>query len=363
IPRIKFHLAHMSSNEINRIEPNGSTALHVACYHHNAGAVYLLLRFGALGSIKNRHDLTPYEETTSFRIKELLLNTGQASLIDWTFVDPPTREMKQKFDSALKSSFSTWGLPFILEYLHNYYVCRHVCKVLSTSTQNIEQYFTDARTATSLSPVIKAYTAPLEFYKVVNQHCIKVLPDLLQANGKPANTLATSIFYLIASFNYDPTLRPNDAYTGLVYRGLKMTLDYIQTYKKGELVVNRPFISTSKRINVANMFAGVGEYGHFRRMKFSNNLLQVSVRFTYRINRIETRAIDIANISIIHAEEEVLLMPLSIFRILDITFDENQSLWDIELEDCDLPSENDPTAPIIHCDFYERPNAQVKALK
>ncbi|CAF0951646.1 unnamed protein product [Adineta steineri] len=363
IPRIKFHLAHMSSNEINRVEPNGSTALHVACYHHNAGAVYLLLRFGALGSIKNKHGLTAFEETTSLRIKQLFLGTGHTSWIEWTFVDPPTREMKQMFDFALKSAFHTWGLSFILDYLHIYYARRHVSKALSTSMEKLEQYFIDARTSASLFPVITAYTTTLRFDKVVNQHCIEVLPGLLQANGKPGNTLATSIFYLIASFNYDPMLRPNYAYTGRVYRGLTLSLDYIQTYKKGELVVNRPFISTSKEIEVANIFAGVGECKHFRKMNSIDKFQQFSVRLTYEINRRETRAISIANMSKFEdAENEILLMPLSTFRIIDIHRHPKQPLYDIKLEDCDLPSKSDPTAPIIHCDFCETPKAQVKAL-
>ncbi|CAF4084639.1 unnamed protein product [Adineta steineri] len=363
IPRIKFHLAHMSSNEINRVEPNGSTALHVACYHHNAGAVYLLLRFGAIGSIKNRHGLTAFEETTSLRIKQLFLGTGHASWIEWTFLDPPTREMKQMFDFALKSAFHTWGLSFILDYLHIYYARRHVSKALSTSMEKLEQYFASARTSQSLFPVITAYTATLDFDKVVNQHCTEVLPGLLQANGKPSNTLATSIFYLIASFNYDPTLRPTHAYIGRVYRGLTMTLDYIRTYKKGELVVNRPFISTSKTIGIANIFAGVGEYEQLRKMNSTSKFLQFSVRFTYEINRRETRAISIAKMSNIQSEDEILLMPLSTFRITDIKFYPKQSLYDITLEDCELPSKSDPAAPIIHCDFCETPKAQVKALK
>ncbi|CAF1547967.1 unnamed protein product, partial [Adineta steineri] len=359
IPRIISHLANMSPNEINRIEPNGDTALHVACYHHNAGAVYLLLKFGALEFIKNRRGLTPFEDTTSLCIKEPSRSIGQASCIDFTFSDPPKREMKQRFDSALESSFGILGLPFILDYLHIYYARRYVSEALSTSVQEIEQHFTNARTYESLIPVITAYTATKQFDKVVNQHCIEVLPDLLQAYSTSGNTLATSIFYLIASFNYDPMLRPNYAYTGRVYRGLKMTLDALQMYKKGELVVNRPFVSTSKTIRVANIYAGVGECKQFRKMNSSNNSKEYSVRCTYKINRTETRAISIANMSIIPAEEEVLLMPLSTFRIINIYFDPKQSLFDVKLEDCDLPSESDPTAPIIHWDFCEMANVQL----
>ncbi|CAF0858766.1 unnamed protein product [Adineta steineri] len=359
IPRIISHLANMSPNEINRIEPNGDTALHVACYHHNAGAVYLLLKFGALDFIKNRRGLTPFEDTTSLCIKEPSRSIGQAFCIDFTFSDPPKREMKQRFDSALESSFGILGLPFILDYLHIYYARRYVSEALSTSMREIEQHFTNARTYESLIPLITAYTATKQFDNVVNQHCIEVLPGLLQAYGTSGNTLATSIFYLIASFNYDPMLRPNYAYTGCVYRGLKMTLDDLQMYKKGELVVNRPFVSTSKTIRVANIYAGVGECQQFRKMNSPNNSKKYSVRCTYEINRTETRAISIANMSIIPAEEEVLLMPLSTFRIININFDPQQSLFDMKLEDCDLPSESDPTAPIIHWDFCEMANVQL----
>jgi hypothetical protein len=202
--------------------------------------------------------------------------------------------------------------------------------------------------------VITAYTAPINFDKLVNKHCIEVLPGLLRLNGNPENTLAASIFYLIASFNFDPMLRPKYAYTGRVYRGLIMSLDYIRTYKKNELVVNRPFVSTSKDIKVANIFAGVEDRGEFRTTRYPRNFLQAAVRCIYEIRRQETRAIDITNMSMFQKnEEEILLMPLSTFRIVDIKCDANGSEFDIFLEDCDLPSKRDPIAPIIRCDFAE----------
>ncbi|UJR17775.1 hypothetical protein I4U23_004673 [Adineta vaga] len=223
IPRIKWYLARMTANEINNIEPNNNTALHAACYHNNAGAVYLLLRFGALGSIQNSHGLTPFEETTSPCIKQLFLSTGNAAWIDWTFVNPPTREAKLMFDCYLEAIFRSMGLPFILDYLHIHYARRHVFEASSELAEDIEPHFTDARTS-------------------------------------------------------------------------------------------QP----------------------------------------------ETHAINITNISALgRNEEEVLLMPLSTFRIIDINFDRNQNLYNIALEDCNLPSENDPSAPIIHCDFAETPNPQI----
>ena len=139
IPRVKSHLARMNINEMNRTDLNGDTALHIAAYHQNAGVVYLLLRNGAIGSIKNRYDLIPSEETTSTYIKQLLSTTGNAGWIEWTFVDSPTRETKHAFDSALKNAFLTMGLSFILDFLLNQYVRRYIAEALPKSRQKIKQ--------------------------------------------------------------------------------------------------------------------------------------------------------------------------------------------------------------------------------
>lgn len=139
ISRIRYHLVRMTLGEINRIEPNGSTALHVACYHRNAGVVYLLLRHGAIGSMKNRHGRTAYEETNSSFIKQLLSNPGNASWIEWTFTDPPTREIKQLFDSTLENTLRRVSLPFIYDYLLNHYARRYLAEILPMSKQKIEQ--------------------------------------------------------------------------------------------------------------------------------------------------------------------------------------------------------------------------------
>ncbi len=219
--------------------------------------------------------------------------------------------------------------------------------------------------------MITAYTEPINFDKIMNRHCIEILPGLLRVNANPENTLAASIFYLIASFNFDPLLRPKYVYTGRVYRGLRTNLDYIRTYRKNELVVNRPFLSTSKNIDVANMFAGVENRNQFRKTQSPSNILEVAVRCTYEIRRLETRAINITNMSTYRKnEEEVLLMPISTFRVVDIKFNADGSIFDIMLEDCDLPSERDPVAPIIRLDFAEIPTIplvvpilQVRILK
>lgn len=139
IPRVKSYLNQITLEEINRIESNGNTALHVAAFYHNLGVVYLLLKQGAVISIKNRYDFTPFEETTSSYIKQLLSNRGNAGWMEWTLVNPPTREAKQNFDSTLESTFQKMGLPYILAYLLNHYLRRHIAEALPMSVQGIEK--------------------------------------------------------------------------------------------------------------------------------------------------------------------------------------------------------------------------------
>lgn len=169
------------------------------------------------------------------------------------------------------------------------------------------------------------------------------------------NTLSASIFYLIALFNFDSMLRPKYTYTGRVYRSLKMNSDYIRTYKKNELIVNRSFILTSKKMDfIVNLFTSVEQRNQSRKIESPNNISEVLVRCTYDIRRSETRAINITNMSMFQqGDEKILFMPLSTFRIVDIKVNANESEFDILLEDCELPLKHDPVAPIIRSDFSE----------
>ncbi|CAF1393589.1 unnamed protein product, partial [Rotaria sp. Silwood1] len=58
--------------DINRLEPNGSTALHAACFFGHANIVRLLLhQYGVISHRRNYHDLTAYEEAATDEIRQL----------------------------------------------------------------------------------------------------------------------------------------------------------------------------------------------------------------------------------------------------------------------------------------------------
>jgi len=64
-------LTKLTLEEINQIEPNGSTALHAAAYYGNLEIVKLLLSKGAQRMIKNIHSCTPYDEAKTEDVKNL----------------------------------------------------------------------------------------------------------------------------------------------------------------------------------------------------------------------------------------------------------------------------------------------------
>ncbi|CAF1417162.1 unnamed protein product, partial [Rotaria sordida] len=69
---VKKYLQKMSLDEINKIEPNGSTALHVAAYRGYEEIVELLLQKGACYTTVNRYNSTPLNEAKTDKIKQMI---------------------------------------------------------------------------------------------------------------------------------------------------------------------------------------------------------------------------------------------------------------------------------------------------
>jgi ankyrin repeat protein len=66
-------LNRLSFYELNRLEPNGSTALHAAAYYGHINIVQRLIEHGAIvRTLQNKYHLTPAQETKNEDIKRLL---------------------------------------------------------------------------------------------------------------------------------------------------------------------------------------------------------------------------------------------------------------------------------------------------
>lgn len=73
VPSVEHLLNHLSFYDLNRLEPNGNTALHAAAFFGHIEIVRRLVEHGAIvRTLKNKYNLTPAEETTHENIRRLL---------------------------------------------------------------------------------------------------------------------------------------------------------------------------------------------------------------------------------------------------------------------------------------------------
>jgi hypothetical protein len=116
-----------------------------------------------------------------------------------------------------------------------------------------------------------------------------------------------------------------------------MKPNHLKSYSTGNKILNKSFVSTSKTRSVAEVFADNRELN-------DQNSIEIPVLLKYTIKQNET-AIDIEHLSIIPDEEEVLILPFSVFKVTNrIENSSNTSstmLVEIHLEECQQISKLD----------------------
>ncbi|CAF4246062.1 unnamed protein product, partial [Adineta steineri] len=115
------------------------------------------------------------------------------------------------------------------------------------------------------------------------------------------------------------------SYTGVVFRGMMITNDDLKQYKIGTRILTKTFSSTSKQLNMALTFL---DYNID-----ANDRLSVICRYEIRNQR---TALNIEDISLFKEEREVLILPYSAFKIINIKFDkDNSPQITVELKECE----------------------------
>jgi hypothetical protein len=79
---VKKMLPKLKANDIDRIESNGSTALHAASYYGHANIVRLLLQQGANTTIRNKYKKTAKEEASTDDVRSVFESTGKIEQSD-----------------------------------------------------------------------------------------------------------------------------------------------------------------------------------------------------------------------------------------------------------------------------------------
>ncbi|CAF3589902.1 unnamed protein product [Rotaria socialis] len=184
------------------------------------------------------------------------------------------------------------------------------------------------------------------FEKFVNKHCIISLLCIYTLPSPVMSTIIRDNFVSYATLIYMnlKTMKPNRSYQGRSYRAALVTsrdmINYRAAMLKGNLVETRLFSSTSENRRVAETFTIGGQScdSHSATIifDFTKRPCETALDLTFR------RHDNVKVATVVPDEEEVLVLPFTLFRVIDIDadsyIDEYQcKRWVITLQNIPVP--------------------------
>ncbi|CAF1213295.1 unnamed protein product [Rotaria sordida] len=233
-----------------------------------------------------------------------------------------------------------WLTKVALQKLLNAIVTDYIDKLNFTDEkgrEKIKEYLSYTIELDDPLGLLDAYTCPkVNFFNLLNRNLAELGSDFrfvsTQAlinsgyvDNEPPQGLGQYIFASII-INH-PRFRPYQ-YAGTTFRGMKITKKDLEEYNSGNIVMTRSFLSTSKNRSIAELFLDCEDYETYP-----------PVICIYKvINPRSSLAIE--NMSKIKDEEEVLIVPFTVFQVKEqrdtqlIHKDQPYPVKEIELEEC-----------------------------
>lgn len=251
------------------------------------------------------------------------------SFYEWELVDLNASLKALKFRNELKPSTVKGLLKNRLYSINKGYLSARLRHL--PSFECIRDSFKRASDEDNPFEILFAYTRCQNFSKVLNSdmarnvihvltnYCSKFSCDCLYSTEDGTKSIATILLY-------HPQFQ-NLNFVGEVYRGFVIKELNLSHYTEGSRIITTTFLSTSKKREVAEIFSGQG-----------NPLAHIddtSVLCMYKINSKNRTAIYIAEYSTFQAEQEVLILPYSSFKITNIVRNDQQRRCEIHLEEYD----------------------------
>lgn len=233
---------------------------------------------------------------------------------NWVLVDEYTEKRATQLRQRLTDEILPEKFDKCINHIIKYYLygrlkdSKNISEVIYLF--KISQHTKDAR------HMLKAYTVEADYYRTLNEDLAG--DHFYQRNDENYQIAITYILvFLLNDFQVNK-LR----YRGNCYRGLLMTRNDFQQYKKGRKVLFTAFQSTSRLIASTK--------------KFSKSKPETpdkkSALFIFSIKYSPT-AIALGKWSKFPNEEEVLIFPYSLFEIKESYEDSNQ-FYIVEFEEC-----------------------------
>jgi hypothetical protein len=214
--KVKTLLSTMFTTDIDRIEPNGSTALHAAAYFGHTDIVRLLLDKDASRNQKNKYGKTPEEEAKTPEIAQLFQDVKAEPNVDWIISNVfNATSYHRRFYSFNQGSPT---LSYVINKLFDADELWNGDEEHVRYMNKIKEVFKEAIENNNGGMLIHAYTMNSPFYSVLNKTLAShdKLTDVEREN--PPWFCAFARF--LASD--EPTLRPY-RFTGITYRGVAIS--------------------------------------------------------------------------------------------------------------------------------------------
>jgi hypothetical protein len=309
---------------LNRLEPNGSTCLHVASYSGHKEIVRLLLEKGACRRVINLYGCTPLDEAKNEEIIELFPRSQEAA--KRRFSDNPAEQTEWHFGKGHAESYSRaihWGCikdRGIKQTVKKIEKARALEDDGEKSIQIVQDYMKDAVDTNDPILLLKAYTVESQFYKRLNY-------EMASGNSRQVFDKLCHKWtgYYTGFIVKNPAFEPY-RFAGQTYRGMEITPVDFAEYKVAAALTNKSFQSTSRSWKIAKGFAYPSNPTPGR--------LHVMIIFTITDRR---SALSIDQISEYQHEEEVLIVPGTLFIVTDVNLDDE--LYEIQLKQLEWKDE------------------------
>ncbi|CAF1471529.1 unnamed protein product [Adineta steineri] len=327
-------------------DKNGSTALHIASYNGHNEIVQLLLKAGASRTIRNRpYDLTAYEEARTQSTKDLFrmnLDDNEQErfssddvYIEWMTTSRNPHKKRNYLREKLNQlqTYSNYEIDQVYKVLAEHMYAYIDTLTLSNRIKQIsKQYFTEMKETHDPVYIIKVYTSTTSFHKYYNAYIAKHGIDFFDPFSVDIHAdyaIIKSLMKTIAIVMYDQNFSKY-RYCGKTYRGMLLTEEDLYKYVVHSKIMNKSFLSTSKSKETAEVFGDCKEENCLRKTP-DKQAIETSVLCTYVIKNDET-ALNIETISELISDEEVLILPFSIFEVKSVQRS-STNIVQIELEE------------------------------
>ena len=351
LPGVQQWIEFVTVQGINQIHlPHGNTCLHEAVLHSSKEIIQLLLHHYADRTALNYQYQTPRDlAMKTLDIQQLF----QRARVDHRFVF--TADCNQYPCCSLVNSFNEWqimdnsdtcmhkanyfrqalvsslNLKSKLYSIQEGYLNTHLAKSVS-SIKAIRYWFQMACKEENPLHIIKAYTVDQCFSSHLNNDmarnvihnlkrgCSKFSCDCLYSTEDATKSIA-GIFLHHAAFK-------QLGYYGQVYRGMVLQENVFKPYTIDSYIITTTFLSTSKNPQVAQIFSGQDDLSYNKQL--------ISCFCTFNIHSFVRTALDISDLSEFEEEDEVLLLPYTVFKITSIkqNYSSGSARIEIDLDEC-----------------------------